>query len=196
MEQQCCKGRMNSADLLDSFSVRQKDAFGRILRSWQFLKWTLLHHVYPGASYAAVFFDFQTYKCLISTNHKYKINHRKLNKQWVQISQSKYMLSNLLFKMIIWKKTEKKHKTRQNCSKTCYTAGNQQRAAVVRSESHSRELNYPEFSGLINLDCLHLPGRLLKPSTCSNPLSHLCGGVTGIGCQGFVWVQWNHKRRI
>ncbi|KAF4088734.1 hypothetical protein AMELA_G00058190 [Ameiurus melas] len=46
-----------------------------------------------------------------------------------------------------------------------YTSNSQKRAAAVFSESgDSGKLSYPEFSRLINLDFLHLPGRIHKDS--------------------------------
>lgn len=47
------------------------------------------------------------------------------------------------------------------------------------------KLSYPEFSRLIDLDCLH-PIRILKASHGRNPSSQLCIGVTGMVCQGFA----------
>ncbi|KAK3552663.1 hypothetical protein QTP86_018071, partial [Hemibagrus guttatus] len=52
-----------------------------------------------------------------------------------------------------------------------YNTCDQQRAAWVYSGSgRAGELSYPEFPGLINLDCLHLPGRIIKARVRRIPL--------------------------
>ncbi|KAK3519665.1 hypothetical protein QTP86_019364 [Hemibagrus guttatus] len=52
-----------------------------------------------------------------------------------------------------------------------YNTCDQQRAAWVYSgRGRAGELSYPEFPGLINLDCLHLPGRIIKASVRRIPL--------------------------
>ncbi|KAK3552662.1 hypothetical protein QTP86_018072, partial [Hemibagrus guttatus] len=81
-----------------------------------------------------------------------------------QFSITKDTNKNMLYLEVKSLKAEDTARLRYN---TC----DQQRAAWVYSESGcAGELSYPEFPGLINLDCLHLPGRIIKASVRRIPL--------------------------
>lgn len=71
----------------------------------------------------------------------------------------------------------------QLCKRPRYTTSSLQRAAAAHSKSnYSTELSCPETSRLINLDCMHLPGKIFKASRSCCPLSHICRGLTCVVC--------------
>lgn len=45
---------------------------------------------------------------------------------------------------------------------------------MYSDSGYAGQVSYPEFSKLINLDCLYLPGRIFKATLERSPLLYVC----------------------